>query len=54
MLDEPAIASVHLGWASKQSNGRLNALAKAVGQEMLQELTLYKGVLEDLNVGNTQ
>ena len=54
VLDEPAIEQINLGSASQQYNELLNALAKAVGKEMLKGLTLYKVKPEDLKVGGTQ
>jgi hypothetical protein len=54
VLDEPAIEQINLGSASQQYNELLNALAKAVGKEMLKGLTLYKVRPEDLKVGGTQ
>lgn len=54
VLDEPAIEQINLGQASQQYNEILNALAKAVGNEMLTGLTLYKIKPDDLKVGGTQ
>jgi hypothetical protein len=54
VLDEPAIEQINLGQASQQYNEILNALAKAVGNEMLTGLTLYKIKPDDLKLGGTQ
>lgn len=54
VLDEPKIEQINLGQASQEYNEILNALAKAVGKEMLIGLTLYKVKPDDLEVGGTQ
>ncbi len=54
VLDEPAIEQVNLAQANPQFNEALNALAKAIGKEMLKGLTLYKVKPEDLKFGGTQ
>ena len=54
VLDEPAIEQINIGQANQQYNELINALAKTLGKEMLQGLTLYKVKPEDLKVGGTQ
>jgi Protein of unknown function (DUF1439) len=54
VLDEPKIEQFNLDGASGKYNDLLNALAKTVGDEMLNGLALYKVRPEDLKVGNTQ
>ena len=54
VLDEPKVEQFNLDGASGKYNDLLNALAKTVGGEMLNGMTLYKVKPEDLTVGNTQ
>jgi len=54
VLDEPKIEQFNLDGASGKYNDLLNALAKTVGGEMLNGMTLYQVKPEDLTVGNTQ
>jgi hypothetical protein len=54
VLDEPKIEQFNLDGASGKYNDLLNALAKTVGGEMLNGMTLYQVKPEDLTIGNTQ
>ncbi|MGQ0442648.1 MAG: DUF1439 domain-containing protein [Methylophilaceae bacterium] len=54
VLDEPKIEQFNLDGASGQYNELLNALAKAVGGDLLNGLTLYTVKPEDLNIRGTQ
>lgn len=54
VLDEPIIEQFNLDDTSEKYNDLLNALAKAVGGEMLNGLVLYRVKPEDLSFGNTQ
>ena len=54
VLDEPKIEQFKMDGASGKYNDLLNALAKTVGGEMLNGMTLYKVKPEDLTVGNTK
>jgi Protein of unknown function (DUF1439) len=53
VLDEPKIENVSFDGADGKFNDLFNALAKAVGGEMLNGLTLYKVKPEDLKFGGT-
>lgn len=54
VLDEPQVESLNFGGPDAKFNDLLTALAKTVGGEMLNGLTLYKVNPEDLKVGGTQ
>lgn len=54
VLDEPKVEQFNLVGASGQYNDLLNALANAVGGQMLNGLTLYTIKPEDLKVGHKQ
>ncbi|MEE9331876.1 MAG: DUF1439 domain-containing protein [Methylophilaceae bacterium] len=54
VLDEPKIESLNFDGPDAKFNDLLTALAKTVGGEMLDGLTLYTVKPEDLKVGNTQ
>lgn len=54
VLDEPAIDNIHFDGGDKKFNELINAMAKTVGGEMLNGLTLYTVKPEDLNFGGTQ
>ena len=53
VLDEPNIENVHFDGADGKFNEAFNAMAKAVGSEMLNGLTLYTVKPEDLKFGGT-
>lgn len=53
VLDEPKIENVSFNGADGKFNDLFNALAKTVGGEMLNGLTLYTVKPEDLNIGGT-
>lgn len=53
VLDEPKIENFNLDGASGKYNDLLNAMAKTVGGEMLNGLTLYTVKPEDLKFGGT-
>jgi hypothetical protein len=54
VLDEPKVEQFNLDSADGKYNELLNALAKTVGGEMLNGLTLYTVKPEDLNIHGTQ
>ena len=54
VLDDPKIEQFNLDGAGGKYNDLLNALAKNVGGEMLNGLTLYTVKPEDLKYGGTQ
>lgn len=54
VLGEPKIEQFNLDGANGKYNDLLNALAKTVGDQMLNGLVLYKVKPEDLKVGKTQ
>jgi len=54
ILDDPKVESFNLGGQDNKFNDVLNALAKTVGGEMLNGLTLYKVKPEDLQFAGTQ
>lgn len=54
VLDDPAIEQFNLNQANQQYNEALNALAKAIGKDVLKGLVLYKVKPEDLRFGRTQ
>lgn len=54
VLDEPTIDNIHFDGGDKKMNDLINAMAKTVGGEMLNGLTLYTVKPEDLNFGGTQ
>lgn len=54
VLDEPKIENVSFNGADGKFNDLFNALAKSVGGEMLNGLTLYTVKPEDLKIGSTQ
>lgn len=54
VLDEPKVESLNFDGPDAKFNDLLTALAKTVGGEMLNGLTLYTVKPEDLKVGNTQ
>ncbi len=53
VLNEPKIENFNLDGASGKYNDLLNAMAKTVGSEMLDGLTLYTVKPEDLKFGGT-
>lgn len=53
VLDAPKVEQINFDGASGKYNDLLNALAKTVGGDMLNGLTLYKVKPEDLTVGST-
>jgi hypothetical protein len=53
VLDEPKVENFNIAGANGKYNELLNAMAKAVGGEMLNGLTLYKVKPEDLKFGGT-
>ncbi len=53
VLDEPHIENIHFEGADSKFNQALNVMAKTVGREMLNGLTLYKVKPEDLQFGGT-
>lgn len=54
VLDEPKIENFNLDGADGKFNDLVSALAKTVGSEMLNGLTLYQVNPDDLKVGGTQ
>ena len=54
VLDEPKIEQFNLDGAGGKYNELLNAMAKAVGGQMLNGMALYTVKPEDLKVGDTQ
>lgn len=54
VLDEPKIEQFNLDGAGGKYNDLLNAMAKTVGGQMLNGLTLYQVKPEDLKFGGTQ
>ena len=54
VLDEPKIENFNLDGAGGKFNDLVSALAKTVGGEMLNGLTLYQVNSDDLKVGGTQ
>ncbi|MFW5432020.1 MAG: DUF1439 domain-containing protein [Methylophilaceae bacterium] len=54
VLDEPKVENFNLDGGDGKFNDLLSALAKTVGGEMLNGLTLYTVNPEDLKVGGTQ
>lgn len=54
VLDEPKIENISFNGANGKFNDLFNALAKTVGGEMLNGLTLYQVKPEDLNIHGTQ
>jgi PBP1b-binding outer membrane lipoprotein LpoB len=53
VLDEPKVENLNFAGADGKYNDLLNAMAKTVGGEMLNGLTLYKVKPEDLTFGGT-
>ena len=53
VLDEPNIENIHFDGADSKFNDVFNAMAKTVGSEMLNGLTLYTVKPEDLKFGGT-
>jgi hypothetical protein len=53
VLDEPKVENFNIAGAEGKYNDLLNAMAKAVGGEMLNGLTLYTVKPEDLKIGGT-
>jgi hypothetical protein len=53
VLDEPKVENFNIAGADSKYNDLLNAMAKAVGGEMLNGLTLYTVKPEDLKFGGT-
>ena len=53
VLDEPNIENIHFDGADGKFNEVFNAMAKTVGSEMLNGLTLYTVKPEDLKFGGT-
>ena len=53
VLDEPKIENINFDGANGKFNDLFNAMAKAVGGEMLNGLTLYTVKPEDLKFGGT-
>lgn len=53
VLDEPKVENFNIAGADGKYNDLLNAMAKTVGGEMLNGLTLYKVKPEDLTFGGT-
>lgn len=54
VLDEPKVEQFNFDGASEKYNDLLNALAKTVGGDILNGMTLYKVEPEDLTIGSTQ
>ncbi len=54
VLDEPKVENINFDGADGKFNDLFNALAKTVGGEMLNGLTLYTVKPEDLKVDGTQ
>ena len=54
VLDEPKVESLNLDGAGSKFNELFGAMAKTVGGQMLNGLTLYTVKPEDLKIGNTQ
>lgn len=53
VLDEPQIENIHFDGTDSKFNEVFNAMAKTVGSEMLNGLTLYTVKPEDLKFGGT-
>jgi len=53
VLDEPKVENFNIAGADGKYNDLLNAMAKAVGGEMLNGITLYTVKPEDLKFGGT-
>jgi len=53
VLDEPKVENFNINGAGGKYNDLLNAMAKTVGGEMLNGLTLYQVKPEDLKFGGT-
>lgn len=53
VLDEPKVENFNINGAGGKYNDLLNAMAKTIGGEMLNGLTLYKVKPEDLTFGGT-
>ena len=53
VLDEPKVENFNIAGASGKYNDLLNAMAKTLGGEMLNALTLYTVKPEDLKFGGT-
>jgi hypothetical protein len=54
VLDAPKVEKINFDGASEKYNDLLSALAKTVGGDMLNGLTLYKVKPADLTLGSTQ
>lgn len=54
VLDEPKIESLNIDGAGSKFNDLFGAMAKTVGGQMLNGLTLYTVKPEDLKIGNIQ
>jgi len=54
VLDDPKVENFNIAGADGKYNNLLNAMAKAVGGEMLNGLTLYTVKQEELKFGGTQ
>jgi hypothetical protein len=54
VLDEPTIENVQLDGVDTKQADLVNALAKTLGGQMLNGLTLYQVKPEDLTIGSTQ
>jgi Protein of unknown function (DUF1439) len=54
VLDEPKVESLNIDGAGSKFNELFGAMAKTVGGQMLNGLTLYTVKPEDLKIGNTQ
>lgn len=54
VLDEPAIETIDLDGMNGKQKELVQSLAKSLGGEMLNGLTLYTVKPEDLTIGNTQ
>lgn len=54
VLDEPAIETLDLDGLDGKQKAFINALAKTLGSELLNGLTLYTVKPEDLRIGTTQ
>lgn len=54
VLDDPKVENFNIAGADGKYNNLLNAMAKAVGGEMLNGLTLYTVKPEELKFGGTQ
>ena len=53
VLDTPKVEQINFDGESENYSDLLSALAKTVGDDMLNGLTLYKVKPEDLTVGST-